>query len=312
MLITPLRTFLVARLAPALFAVSVMAAVRGSALASDAGPDPAPASVPHAVVFLWYADGGPAPVESACAGKTPPGYTCSFAADIDGCKRAVQAYLDRWYADLNVVFTYTKPTEGQFFTVIVTSTGGDWCNPKYDQHVGGVAPISCNRVLGNGTCYAFQCGRDAKTCATIIAQEQAHLVGLEHTTSPADAMYVYVSTASDGFEDRENPIVNSVCNGITQNSFQTMRRRLGDWPGGPKNNPYGPIVNGTLPLTTYTGELQGSALGCALDGGAADAPVSIIVALALALAALRTRWRSQAARPAQPAQPARSARPARR
>jgi len=26
----------------------------------------------------------------------------------------IQAYLDRWYADFNIVFTLTRPTSGKF------------------------------------------------------------------------------------------------------------------------------------------------------------------------------------------------------
>jgi hypothetical protein len=276
----------------ALMATALTTMLTWSGDARAAGASAAPGAAP-AVIYIWYADGGPAPAESACAGKTPPGYTCTFADDIDGCKRQVQDYLDRWYADLNVVFTYNKPTAGQFFTVIVTSGGGDWCSPSYDQRVGGVAPISCEHVLGNGTCYAFQCGHDAKTCATIIAQEQAHLVGLEHTSSPTDAMYVFVSASSDGFEDRQNPVANSVCNRITQNSFQAMRDRLGLWGSTTKKpDPFVDTVNGTLPVSVYPGELQGSAYGCALAGAGASGPrFADFLALIIALAFTRGRRR---------------------
>jgi hypothetical protein len=262
-----------------------------------ASPGPSPTAGP-AVVYIWYADGSPAPSESACAGKLPPAYSCTFGVDIDDCKHQVQAYLDDWYADLNVVFTYNKPTSGQFFTVIVTALGGDWCNPGYDQRVGGVAPISCERILDDGTCYAFQCGHDSKTCATIISQEQAHLVGLEHTSSPTDAMYVYVSSTSDGFEDKENPVANSVCNRITQNSFQAMRDRLGLWPGGMKPDPFLDTVKGTLPaVAVYPGELQGSAYGCAIAGGdsaglndgSSDGGRFLVAIVALALLSGRRR-----------------------
>ncbi len=285
------RAFVVGRLATALIAFgALVCSARPARAAGSATP------APPAVIYMWYADGGPAPSESACAGKTPPGYTCTFGADVDSCKRQVQDYLDRWYADLNVVFTHTRPTEGQYFTVVVTSAGGDWCNPKYDQRVGGVAPISCQQVLGNGTCYAFQCGHDAKTCATIIAQEQAHLVGLEHTASPADAMYVYVSGTSDGFENREDPIAGTVCNRITQNSFQSMRLHLGAWQGGPKPDPFLDIVKGTLPVSAYPGELQGSAYGCALAAGGAAAPAPaplLALAFSFVVWALRIRRRDR-------------------
>jgi hypothetical protein len=258
-----------------------------------AAGDPGSTGTAPAVVYIWYADGGPAPSESACAGKTPPAYSCSFGQTIKDCKRLVQDFLDQWYADLNVVFTYNRPTAGEFFTVIVTSDGGAWCSANYDDRVGGVAPISCDRVLGGGTCYAFQCGRDAKSCATIIAQEQAHLVGLEHTSSPADAMYVYVSAASNGFEDRENPVSGSVCSRQTQNSLAQMRSRLGVWPGGPKPDPFVNTVSGTVPaVAVYQGELQGSAYGCAIARSGQGAPDSrwfVSIVLMVFFGAARSR-----------------------
>jgi hypothetical protein len=269
----------------ALIAIALTAATANAGEAAPAG------RAPPEVIFIWYADGGPAPTASACAGKIPPGYACSFGTDVDDCKRQVQSYLDRWYADLNVVFTYTRPASGRYYTVVVTSDGGAWCNPSYDQRVGGVAPISCEHVLDDGTCYAFQCGHDAKACATIIAQEQAHLVGLEHTSSHSDAMYVFVSALSDGFENTENPIANSVCNRLTQNSFQEMRQRLGEWPGGTKPDPFVDVVQGTLPVVTvYPGELQGSAYGCSVADGV-RAKGSGFLALIAGLTFLRRRAR---------------------
>lgn len=272
---------IVAAFAVALFAVAAFAP---AARAADAAP---------AVVYLWYADGGPAPSESTCAGKTPPAYRCTFGASTDDCRRQVQQYLDRWYASLNVVFTYTKPARGPYFTEVITSEPGSWCNPSYDARVGGVSPIDCGQVLPNGTCYAFTCADDPRLCATIVAQEQAHLAGLEHTDSPADAMYVYVSTASEGFEDRDSNVVGSVCGAVTQNSYQLMLARMGAWPGGAKPDPYGPLpaydggIGGTIPVPTYAGEFQGSACGCA----AAGAPDASTAGLAVALGALLVRRR---------------------
>ena len=83
----------------------------------------AAASAEPRVVFLWYADGGAPPSVSVCP-ATPPAYACSFGGDkgIEGCKRAVQTFLDEWYADFNVVFTFVKPQSGAYYTVIVTSS----------------------------------------------------------------------------------------------------------------------------------------------------------------------------------------------
>ena len=131
-------------------------------------------------IYLWYADGNAPPSEErVCAGKTPPPYKCSFGTSVEDCKRKVQAYLDRWYAEMNVTFTFKKPTSGIYYTVVVSSDG-QWCGQG--SGVGGVAPINCSDLEGH-TCYAFLCATNAKMCATIIAQEQAHMVGLAHTNS---------------------------------------------------------------------------------------------------------------------------------
>lgn len=191
-----------------------------------AGPGPA-------IIYLWYADGGPAPTDSRpCMGQMPPAYTCRFGPNLDDCKRQVQRWLDEWYKDYNVVFTLKRPTSVHY-TAIITSSGA-WCNQG--PTVGGVAPINCTNLEGF-TSFAFLCGINAKACAAIVAQEQAHTVGLTHSTSRADIMYPSVQAEVAGFENRENPVSGGLCR-KTQNSYQMMLERLGPWPGGPKPNAF--------------------------------------------------------------------------
>ena len=90
------------------------------------------------------------------------------------CQRQIQAYLDAWYADFNIIFTLTRPTSGKYYTEVVSSGGGAWC--KVDDKVAGVAPFLCKDLKG-GVAYTFQGGRSARETAVIIAQEQAHLLG---------------------------------------------------------------------------------------------------------------------------------------
>src|SRR5687767_13196200 len=64
-------------------------------------------------IYLWYADGSPPPMAMPAPCKnTPPAYRCSFGTSMEDCRRQVQAVLDRWYADFNVVFTWSQPTSG--------------------------------------------------------------------------------------------------------------------------------------------------------------------------------------------------------
>jgi hypothetical protein len=191
------------------------------------------------VVYLFYANGKdlPATDADACGGKTPPKFNCTFAPTLSECQRQIQAYLDKWYADLNIVFTLTRPTAGKFYTEVVSSGGGAWCDvsPK----VAGVAPFLCRDLYG-GVAYTFLGGTSAKQTAIIIAQEQAHLVGLEHTNSKKDLMYPSIcSDCDDGFRDEDLPTDGDRCDRATQNSFEMMRDRVGAWPGGPKPSAFG-------------------------------------------------------------------------
>jgi hypothetical protein len=187
------------------------------------------------VVYLWYADGGAPPVNARpCQDKIPPVYHCEFGRSLADCQRQVQAWLDKWYADFNVVFTLTRPAVGPYYTAIVASSGV-WCGQG--PTVGGVAPINC-RDLEDAPSYSFLCGRNPKACAAIIAQEHAHTVGLVHSTSRVDVMYPSVQLVTDGFEDRENTVADILCR-KTQNSYRLMLERMGPWPGGAKPSPFG-------------------------------------------------------------------------
>jgi hypothetical protein len=214
------------------------------ALASDNGNGKAS---PPKVIYLFYANGKdlPATDANACSG-TPPRFNCTFAPTLAECQRQIQTYLDKWYADLNVIFTLTRPTSGNFYTEVVSSGGGAWCDvsPK----VAGVAPFLCRDIDG-GVAYTFLGGTSAKQTAIIIAQEQAHLVGLEHTTSKQDLMYPSICTdCDDGFRNEDLATDGDKCDRATQNSYQMMKDRLGEWPGGPKPSAFG-CMNDQLPPT---------------------------------------------------------------
>ncbi len=105
-------------------------------------------------------------------------------------------------------------------TMIIT-TNGDWCGYV----PAGLAPVTCD-ALDAGTAWAFACGDSAEKCAAIVAQEHAHLIGLEHTDSPRDVMFNPVCEDCVGFEDRENGVVAGRCR-EQQNSFALMLERLG-------------------------------------------------------------------------------------
>ena len=200
-----------------------------------------PARAQTRVVYLWYADGGPVPVNTSCPG-TPPAFTCDFAPTPTACKRAVQAYLDAWYADLDVVFTLNKPP-GEYDTVVITRDGS-WCGVTPQNLGRGMLAPMCQDVR-TGYALVYQCATDPKLCAMIIAQEQAHLVGLEHTVSEFDVMNVnFVSARHNGFEDALNAVAHPPQCQREQNSYQKMKERVGAWMGAAKPMPFDPEVDG--------------------------------------------------------------------
>jgi hypothetical protein len=200
-----------------------------------------------AYLWLWYATGGPMPVDSEyCGDITPPAYQCNFpnrgVSTLGECQRLVEGFLDEWYKDFNLVFSYTRPPSGDFYTIIVTSAWSQ-CKQSAPLQTGlmpadlaGLAPGNCYDNPGQ-TALAIECGSNAHDCATVIAHEHAHLVGLEHTVSDVDIMNPNVLPTVAGFQDKDNATVGDVCNLRTQNSYQQMLLALGPWPGGTKPAP---------------------------------------------------------------------------
>lgn len=206
-----------------------------------------PAGKP-AYVWLWYADGGAMPdySEYCSAIRNPPPYECNFASSsaVAACQSEVQRYLDDWYKDFNVVFTLTRPPSGDYYIIVITSGWPACAQEAADRtsgvaaYEGGIAPFNMNCVDNvNQTAIAIQCGTSAHDCATIIAHEHAHLVGLVHTTGGADVMHASVQSTSYGFRDESLSTVldwSNNCSSAKQNSYRQMLAMLGPWPGGPK------------------------------------------------------------------------------
>jgi len=220
-----------------------------------------------AVIYLRYADGTEQHTGNydACTG-TVPKFECSFAPTLVECQRQIQAYLDAWYADFNVIFTLTRPTSGKYYTEVISSGGGAWCGVA--DKVAGVAPFLCHDLSG-GVAYTLQGGRSARETAVIIAQEQAHLVGLEHTSDPHDIMYATISPDTDGFVDGDSPVTGDRCDRETQNSYRMMKKALGDWPGGPKPSVFGCMEDTQDPsvrfVTPGNGEKKGHNFKVSVD-----------------------------------------------
>jgi hypothetical protein len=219
------------------------------------------------VFYLRYADGTETHTANydACSG-TVPRFVCSFAPTLVECQRQIQAYLDKWYADFNIIFTLTRPTSGKYYTEVISSGGGAWC--KSGDKVAGVAPFLCGDLNG-GVAYTFQGGLNARETAVIIAQEQAHLVGLQHTTDPHDIMYPTISADTSGFVDDDSPITGDRCDRDEQNSYEMMKKALGEWPGGPKPSAFGCMEDTQVPsvrfLSPGNGDKKGHSFSVKVD-----------------------------------------------
>lgn len=209
-------------------------------------------------VFLWFADGGvpPKSVNDICIGR-PPAFRCTLGPTVDDCRQAIQVFLDRWYAEADVVFTYAPPADGAFDTVVLSNDGA-WCNE--DPRTVSRSPLPMCTPVERGAVAIFRCGDDAKACATLIAKEQAHLLGLQHTASATDVMNELGATEHDGFEDRFNGATSARC-GALQNSRRLLIERAGAWPGGAKPDP------GSPPDPVFPGAPDAAAV----DAGTADA-----------------------------------------
>jgi hypothetical protein len=241
-----------------------------------------PAPGKPAYLWIWYSDGGPLSEEgpAACNAYTSSAYWCNFGRTTDDCKRQVQAFLDKWYADFNLVFTFTRPS-ADYYTVAVTGDG-NWCPVSSDE--GGIAYGSgCNDLPGFAG-YALKCGTSAHDCATIIAHEHGHMVGLEHTDSILDVMNRTVQpNKATGFDNNENNTTDDTCDRLTQNSYQVMLSTLGAWPGGAKPSPFPSIPDAGAPDASPnlppddtadaapTGGAVGNPAGGSDDGGVVTA-----------------------------------------
>ena len=224
-------------------------------VAASKGSAPAPK-----VIYLVYADGKtplPATNYDACSGLAPK-FECTFGKTLLDCQQQVQAYLDRWYADFNVIFTLTRPSSGSFYTEVVSSGGGGWC--KVDSAVAGVAPFLCQDLHG-GVAYTLDGGANAHDTAVIIAQEQAHLIGLEHVSDNNDIMYPYICQNCDGFKNQALAVTGDRCDRQTQNSYQMMMSGLGAWGGGPKPSAFGCINDTAAPKVTFLSPSEGQRMG---------------------------------------------------
>jgi hypothetical protein len=79
----------------------------------------------------------------------------------------------------------------------------------------------------------------AERCASLIAHEHGHLMGLEHVEGSGDLMTEGSCTSCNGFENRDlHVIAPSACGRRTQNSWRLLHERLAPAPA-PAPDPVG-------------------------------------------------------------------------
>jgi hypothetical protein len=220
-----------------------IAAATTSNASNGKGNAPAPK-----VIYLVYADGKtsyPASNYSGCSGVAPK-FNCTFGTSLLDCEQQIQAYLDQWFADFNVIFTLTQPDSGSYYTAVVSSGGGSWCNVK--DSVAGVAPLYCQDIH-TGTAFTLAAA-SARDTAVIIAHEQGHLLGLEHVTDANEIMFPSICQGCDGFENQSFSVASDSCSRPTQNSYQMVMQALGPWGGGPKPSAF-QCINDSSPPTVH-------------------------------------------------------------
>jgi len=248
-------------------ATALVGAARGQGAWPSDGPGKSWDREPHrlevsgkpAYLWLWYADGTAMPAYAPnCSNLAPPpAYQCNFGdgpnAGLQDCQQQVQAYLDDWYQDFNLVFTLARPPSDDYYTIAITSawpmcaTTAAQLTGGLSNNEGGIATMNCLDNVAY-TAVAIQCGTNAHDCAATIAHEHGHLVGLVHTTSKADVMNPSVQSTATGFPNASSPVVQDLanaCNESEQNSYHSMLLALGSWPGGAKPTLF-PLVDAAV------------------------------------------------------------------
>jgi hypothetical protein len=131
-----------------------------------------------------------------------PKFECSFAPTLVECQRQIQAYLDEWYADFNIVFTLTRPTSGKYYTEVVSSGGGAWC--KVASNVAASrrsvqGPERRRRVHVPGRPQRARDGGDHRAGAGAPARARAH-------DNPHDIMYPTICNDTAAFVDDDSGV----------------------------------------------------------------------------------------------------------
>ena len=145
--------------------------------------------------------------------------------------RALGACVADTYAPFDVTITDAEPGD---IDVMVAGTAADLGLPRS----GGLAPFIGCEPRGNAIAFAFA-GETSQIdflCAA-VAQESAHVLGLDHELDARDPMSYLDLGARKTFQDVEVDCGEDAprpcyCGGPTQNSYRRLAEVLGEQPAG--------------------------------------------------------------------------------
>lgn len=141
-------------------------------------------------------------------------------------------------AGVDIAITYTKPTAGDFTTMIVGGKYADLGCGSSSSTL-GIAPYDVDNANPNDIGFAFvPSNKDLITQAITIAHESAHTFGLDHTDNRVDIMYPSVSSQETGF-------ATGNAGRKIQNGPLMLQKNLGSGFASVSGTPVQP--NGTVP-----------------------------------------------------------------
>ena len=220
----------VRRLVPALTALAVLAqAARG---APGSAPPAAPAG---RLVYLDFTDGSEAVTrgerddasrnvsrlcEARALARWEPSARCGPR---DHCREEVLARVRAYFEPYEVRFTLTRPLPDEVYTTIMVAPPVKGCT--FGRR--GVALTDCGDANPRSLGFAFDCYRDAASCAVLVAHETAHTFGLVHSLDPGDVMTPGPEDPALRFSAAATPTEENQCGVTTQSSHAALLAALG-------------------------------------------------------------------------------------
>jgi hypothetical protein len=186
------------------------------------------------VVYLNFSDGTEAMTLGADDASKNVSSTCAIerlprweGARVCGgrqrCADAVVASVRHLWSAYAVTFLTTRPPAGTTYAMVVIAPPTQACSYGHR----GIAPLDCGAHHPRDVAVVSDCYKDPSTCASLIAHELGHTLGLVHSADARDVMFDGPSDPAQSFRDAESPTVDGDCALATQNAHRTLMDRLG-------------------------------------------------------------------------------------